>query len=318
MAQASLVAHDVEELSGRPVDIVAIRSEGDTDQTTPLADLGGQGVFVAAVSAALQAGECDLAVHSLKDLPTEPADGLIIVTPRRADARDVLCARDGLTFEVLPSGAKVGTGSPRRIAQLKALRPDLTYVGVRGNVESRLDHVVGSRADLDAVVLAHAGLDRLGRLDAVTDIFDPETLTPAPGQGALAIEAREQDARVDQIFAGTLIALDHVATRWAVAAERAVLVGLGAGCSAPVGAYAVAADTTITLRACLGSLDGGEPIVVTDTIDLPTTVRLTEEGEVFLAGIVNPMTALLDGDRLAQQLGFRVAQALGSASSTNE
>lgn len=229
---------------------VHIRTDGDRLKGS-LASLGGTGVFVTALRDALLDGRCDLAVHSLKDLPTGDAEGLVIgAVPVREDPADALCARDGLKLADLPLGARVGTGSPRRRAQLLAVRPDLDVVDIRGNVDTRLGRIT---SDLDAVVLARAGLARLGRLDAVTEAFGPDVMAPAPGQGALAIEVR---ADVDGPLKDALAALDHWPTRLAVTAERALLQRLEAGCAAPVGAWALLSGTTLRLDAVVARPDG--------------------------------------------------------------
>ena len=243
---------------GHEVELVRITTKGDVSDA-PLVSLGGAGVFVGAVRSAVLAGDCDLAVHSFKDLPTAVAPGLRLgAVPAREDPADALCSRDGLTLAELPQGAKVGTGSPRRAAQLLALRPDLTLVDIRGNVETRL-HRAG--ADLDAVVLAAAGLRRLGLADGITELFDVATFVPAPAQGALAVECRE-DAPAALLEA--LADLDDPATRMAVLAERAVLGRLEAGCAAPVAAHARLVSGRLSLTATVVALDGSR--------------RVTEEG----------------------------------------
>lgn len=244
--QSGMVARRIEELTGRPVELVHIRTEGDV-RTGSLASLGGTGVFVAALREALVDGRCDVAVHSLKDLPTTPVDGLTHVTPEREDPRDALCARGGLTLDELPRGARVGTGSPRRVAQLRAARPDLDVVDIRGNVDTRLGKVTSG--ELDAVILAAAGLRRIGRTEVVTDYLDADSWPTAPGQGALAIEVRRGEEDLVR-------ALDHAETRVAVEAEREVLAFLEAGCSAPVGARAVVDAGLLLLTASVYSLDG--------------------------------------------------------------
>lgn len=240
LTQTGTVATDLARAAGLgpdDVELVRIRTEGDRLKGS-LAALGGAGVFVAALREAVLDGRCDLAVHSLKDLPTAPAPGLLIAAiPERADPRDALCARDGLTLATLPSGARVGTGSPRRAAQIRAVRPDLDVVDIRGNVDTRLGRVPGlgeGPGDLDAVVLAAAGLSRIGRLDMASELLEPSVVPPAPGQGALAVETRADGGPVP----GALAALDHLPTRLAVTAERAVLNRLEAGCAAPVGTLA--------------------------------------------------------------------------------
>ena len=246
------------------VEVVHIVTEGDVS-TAALAQLGGTGVFVSALRTALLAGDIDVAVHSFKDLPTAPAEGITVAAvPPREDPRDALVARDGLTLGELPAGAKVGTGSPRRTAQLNALGLGLQIVGVRGNVDTRLARV--SEGDLDAVVLAYAGLRRLGRGDVVTEVLDPIQVLPAAAQGALAIECRTEDVEV----IGLLSALEHPDTRAAVTAERALLAALEAGCSAPVGALAdvVQGDAGVCevfLRASVTAVDGSDAVRLSAT-----------------------------------------------------
>ena len=251
LAQTGLVAAAVAKASGLEVELVPITTHGD-HSTASLASLGGTGVFVSALREALLAGKCDLLVHSLKDLPTADYPGLVIgAVPKRADARDALCARDGLTLATLPAGSRVGTGAPRRSAQLKAARPDFEVVDLRGNVDTRLGRV--RPGDLDAVVLAAAGLTRLGRLDAVTELFELSAWPTAPGQGALAVEAAEQhSAELEAV----LRAIDHSSTRMAVLSERAVLAALEAGCSAPVGASAVLDGDMLFLSSTVYATEG--------------------------------------------------------------
>ena len=231
-------------------ELVVIESEGDRSRA-PLADLGGDGVFATALRSALLAGEVDVVVHSYKDLPTQPADGLVVAAvPKRGDARDAVCARDGLTLDALPPGARVGTGSPRRRAQLLARRPDLEVVDIRGNVDTRLGRV---GADLDAVVLAAAGLDRLGRLESVTEFLGIDGWPSAAAQGALAVEVRADLDRLDQ---QKVAKLEHRPTRLAAEAERGVLRRLEAGCAAPVGAHALLDDGLLFLSARVYAPDG--------------------------------------------------------------
>jgi len=230
--QSALVADLVRERLGREVELVEVTTEGDVSDA-PLAQLGGTGVFVSALRDALLDGRVDLAVHSLKDLPTFPCDGIALAAvPTREDPRDVVVGRDGLTLGELPSGARVGTGSPRRAAQIHALGLGLEVVGIRGNVDTRIAKV--RAGDYDAVVLARAGLARLGRLDEASEVLDPLQLLPAPGQGALAVECRTADT--DLVAA--LAAIEDSRTRASVDAERAVLATLEGGCSAPIGALA--------------------------------------------------------------------------------
>ena len=215
------------------VDLVPVRTEGDADRTTPLHVLGGRGVFVRAVEAALLAGEAELAVHSLKDVPTEPVEGLTLAALLpRGDPRDALVASGGRRLAELPPGARVGTGSPRRRLLLRALRPDLEVAEIRGNVDTRIAKVASG--EYDAVVLAAAGLDRLGRLGDATQLFAAVEFLPSPGQGVIAVQCRSDDAAT----LAQLRAVDDAPTRAAASAERGFLAELGAGCTLPVGAYA--------------------------------------------------------------------------------
>nr|WSW68566.1 hydroxymethylbilane synthase [Streptomyces sp. NBC_00995] len=274
MAQSGLVADAVSEVTGRAVELVEITTYGDTSREH-LAQIGGTGVFVAALREALLRGEVDFAVHSLKDLPTAQPEGLVLAAvPVREDPRDALVARDGLTFEQLPSGARVGTGSPRRMAQLNAYARshglDIETVPIRGNVDTRIGFV--RSGELDAVVLAAAGLSRLGRSGEVTDFLSVDTVLPAPGQGALAIECAASSAEL----AAALAELDDPYTRVAVTAERSLLAALEAGCSAPVGALAdLLADgqavNELRLRGVVGSLDGSSLVQMSTTGPVPTS-----------------------------------------------
>lgn len=273
-AQSALVAEAVRELSGRPVELVEITTYGDTSREH-LTQIGGTGVFVTALRDALLSGEIDFAVHSLKDLPTAQPDELILAAvPRREDPRDALIARDGLTLDRLPAGARVGTGSPRRTAQLNAYARShglaFETVPIRGNVDTRIGHVHGGR--LDAVVLAAAGLHRIGRTGEVTDFLPVDTVLPAPGQGALAVEC----AAVNVDLAALLAGLDDPHTRAAVTAERSLLAALEAGCSAPVGALAdLLADGQVVnemrLRGAVGTLDGSTLVLLSTTGPVPTS-----------------------------------------------
>lgn len=276
LAQTGTVARSLSGKSGRPVELVAISTEGDRSKES-LSSLGGTGVFASALRDALLAGECDAIVHSLKDLPTTPHPGLVIAAiPRREDARDALCARDGLTLDTLPEGARVGTGSPRRQAQLRARRPDIEVVDIRGNIDTRLGRVGD---DLDAVILAAAGLGRLGRLDAITEYLGIDGWPTAPGQGALAIEVRAGDEKLVK-------ALDHSTTRFVVEAEREVLAILEAGCAAPIGANALVDDGLLFLSARVYSADGAN--------------RITSSHALYLSDVTNP----------SQDVAARVARDL--------
>ncbi|ALU94502.1 porphobilinogen deaminase [Streptomyces sp. TSRI0445] len=274
MAQSGLVAEAVREVTGRAVELVEITTYGDTSREH-LAQIGGTGVFVAALREALLRGEVDFAVHSLKDLPTSQPDDLVLAAvPQREDPRDALVARDGLTFEQLPDGARIGTGSPRRMAQLNAYARShglrIETVPIRGNVDTRIGFVRDGK--LDAVVLAAAGLSRLGRTGEVTDFLPVDTVLPAPGQGALAIECAASSADL----AAALAELDDPYTRVAVTAERALLAALEAGCSAPVGALAdLLADGQVVnelrLRGVVGTTDGSSLVQLSTTGPVPTS-----------------------------------------------
>jgi hydroxymethylbilane synthase len=257
------------------VELVEVTTHGDVS-TAPLTSLGGTGVFVSALRDALLEGSIDFAVHSLKDLPTAAADGLVLAAvPIREDPRDVLIARDGLTLSELPAGATVGTGSPRRAAQLRALGFGLEVVDVRGNVDTRLRLVADGV--LDAVVLARAGLLRLNRAAEATELFDPLLMLPAPGQGALAVETRLDDVPL----VAALGLLDDPATRASVLAERALLARLEANCAAPVGALAEVVEgedgPELSLRAVVGSVDGAISVRRSATLPLPGLAEASEQ-----------------------------------------
>lgn len=284
--QAGTVAELVRTRLGREAELVEIVTDGDRSQAagTPLAAAegapGGVGVFVNALRDALLRDEIDVAVHSLKDLPTYPAEGIALVAvPGREDPRDVVVARDGLTLGELPVGSRVGTGSPRRAAQLHALGLGLVVVGVRGNVDTRIGKV--RSGEYDAVVLARAGLARIGRLEEATEVLDPLQMLPAPGQGALGVECRSDD-----LLATELAALDDPHARAAVEAERAVLATLEGGCSAPIGALAEVAEgedgDEIWVRAIALSPDGA------------LAVRMSASGD--------PADAVGVGNRLAAEM----------------
>ncbi|MFI9081275.1 hydroxymethylbilane synthase [Streptomyces sioyaensis] len=287
MAQSGQVAEAVRALTGRPVELVEITTYGDTSREH-LAQIGGTGVFVSALRDALLSGEIDFAVHSLKDLPTaQPDDLTLAAIPVREDPRDALIARDGLTFEALPDGARVGTGSPRRMAQLNAwarsLGRSVEAVPIRGNIDTRIGFV--EKGELDAVVLAAAGLTRIGRIDVATQLLSPDVVLPAPGQGALAIEC----AAVNADLAAQLAELDDPDTRAAVTAERSLLAALEAGCSAPVGALADLSPRSrlrssrggpkadgqdvneLHLRGVVGTTDGSTLVQLSTTGHAPAT-----------------------------------------------
>ncbi|MBA3311039.1 MAG: hydroxymethylbilane synthase [Nocardioidaceae bacterium] len=254
-AQTSWVAERLGPALGVDVELVNVVTEGDRS-SAPLTEIGGQGIFVGAVRDALVRGEVDVVVHSLKDLPTVADHRVVLAAvPQRGDPRDSLVARDGLTLGELPVRSRVGTGSPRRTAQLHALGLGLDVVAIRGNVDTRLRKVASG--EFDAVVLARAGLVRLERTDAITENLDPIQMLPAPGQGALAVEVAAHAARlatdIEQV-------LDDPGSRATVLAERSLLRALEAGCTAPVGALADLADgddgAEIWLRGVVAATDG--------------------------------------------------------------
>jgi len=273
LAQSGRVADALRE-HGHDVALVEVVTEGDRS-TEALTKLGGTGVFVTELRRQLAEGTIDVAVHSLKDLPTADAPGLVVAAvPQREDPRDALVSRDSIPLNQLAAGAKVGTGSPRRSAQLRAPGLGLEVVAIRGNVDTRLRRVADG--DLDAVVVAAAGLARLGRLDEAAELLDPGQMLPAPGQGALAVECRADDG---SLVDGVRRALDDVTTRAAVAAERALLATLEAGCTAPVGALADVAvgdtgDDEIYLRGAVTAVDGSRAVRLSITGPLADSERL--------------------------------------------
>jgi hydroxymethylbilane synthase len=299
-AQSSSVADALTARTGRPVELVPVTTYGDTSREA-LDQIGGTGVFVSALRDALLAGEVDLAVHSLKDLPTAHPEGIVLAAvPVREDPRDVLVARDGLTLGELPAGSRIGTGSPRRTAQLRALGLGLEVVPVRGNVDTRLRLV--RDGELDAVVLARAGLARLGRLDEITEAIDPLQMLPAPGQGALAVECRASTDAAGTDLITLLGTLDDAVTRLVVSAERTLLATLEAGCSAPVGAYGEAADPEpgehtpeLYLRAVVTSVDGTAQVRLSATGPLDEADRI---GRDLAAGLLAEGAADLMWERV--------------------
>lgn len=311
VTQSETVASALRE-HGLNVQLRQVRTAGDISRAS-LQKLGGVGVFAAQLRLALLEVNCHLAVHSFKDLPTQPAPGLkVAAIPSRADARDALCAAPGVTLETLPPGATVGTGSPRRAAQILALRPDLKIVDIRGNVPTRLGRVKGISApqadftdgretrekisqgahDLDAVILAAAGLDRIGLGAYASERFDPEQVLPAPAQGALAVEASEAALEAHPDLAAALEEINDLATALTSTAERAVLAELNAGCAAPVGAFAQMQAGKLNLTAAIISLDGTREVRISDCLQADPEKTFAE---------------MLDQ---ARQLGERVARAL--------
>ncbi len=280
---------------GREVELVEITTDGDRD-LQPLSQLGGTGVFVTALRQALADGRIDLAVHSMKDLPTAPAAGLVVAAiPVREDPRDAVVARDGLTLGELPAGSRVGTGAPRRAAQLLALGLGLEITDIRGNVDTRIRKL--REGAYDAVILARAGLARIGRLDDVTEVLDPLQMLPAPGQGALAVEMREGDDLTRDVAV-----IDDARTRAAVTAERAVLATLEGGCTAPIGVLAEVVEgdegDELWVRAAALSPDGS------------LAVRMSATGD--------PADATGVGNRLAEQMLDEGAGQLTDAAPPSE
>ncbi len=254
VTQSGWVARRIEAATGRPVELVRIRTRGDEDQERPLSEIGGQGLFTKELDRALLAGKVDLAVHSLKDLPTAFTEGLALAAvPEREDLRDALIGPEGeeTTLRTLPEGARLGTSSLRRRALALAFRPDLEVVPVRGNLDTRIGHVDAGR--YDAILLAAAGIRRLGWGARISEALDPGAWLPAPGQGALAIVVRTDAI---ETHAAWIRALDDAPTRSAVAAERAVLHALQAGCQLPVAAMGLAFGGGLRLRAVVASTDG--------------------------------------------------------------
>jgi hydroxymethylbilane synthase len=273
---------------GHPAELVIIATEGDRSGA-PIADIG-VGIFTAALRDAIADGRVDMAVHSYKDLPTAPDDRFLIAAiPPREDARDALVARDGLVLGELPAGSVIGTSSPRRAAQLRALGLGLEIRPLRGNLDTRLNRV--SSGDLDGVVVARAGLARIGRLGDVTESLEPVQMLPAPAQGALAVECRAGDSGL----AALLGELDDPDTRAAVTAERTLLAELEAGCSAPVGAIAEVVESIdedgrvfleLSLRGCVAALDGSDVIRASGigTPDRARELGLSVAAELFELG----------------------------------
>lgn len=283
--QSGHVADALRAATGRAVELVPITTAGDV-LTGPLAQLGGTGVFVAALREALLRGECDLVVHSMKDLPTGDVPGLVIgAVPPRESPRDTLCTRDGHTLDTLPEGAVVGSGSPRRVAQLLRRRPDLRVRGIRGNVDTRLRKV--QEGEFDATVLAEAGLSRLGRTDEIAERFDLAGWPTSAGQGALAVEVRTDAPDMLDAVARVSDPGAALTSGW----ERDVLRRLEAGCAAPVGISAVHRAGDVTLTAEVYALDGARAVRVERV--LPESVLVDPAARDAAAAAV--VAELLDG-----------------------
>lgn len=276
--------------AGYQVEIKTIKTTGDKMVDVPLPESGVKGLFIKEIEEALMAGAVDVAVHSLKDLPNDQPQGLsVAAVPERADARDVLVSKGAKSFADLPPGARVGTSSPRRKSQAGNLRRDIEIVPVRGNLDTRLNKL--ERGDYDALILAAAGLERLGFRDRIAQYFSSLEICPAVGQGALAIEIRKGDERIARAVAP----LDHPATHAAIRAERTTLRRLGGGCQLPIAAHAVAEDDCLRLRGVVASPDGTKiihstaPGLANDPETLGNTVAesLLSQGALGILTLVN-------------------------------
>lgn len=262
--------------AGEQAELTIVTTAGDVNMA-PVERIG-VGVFTQALREHMARGECDIAVHSFKDLPSASDERFRLIVPKREDNREALIARDGLTLETLPEGAAVGTSAPRRISQLKAKRPDLDIRPLRGNIDTRMGKVTSG--ELDAVVLAYAGLSRLGQADRATQVFDPAVIYPAPAQGALAVECRAGDERAEAI-------LNHIVDEDATAcalAERAVLATLEAGCTAPVAAWSTIEGGLVHLRAGVFAVDGSEQLTFDDTGSNPRELGVQVARELISRG----------------------------------
>jgi hydroxymethylbilane synthase len=269
MTQSGLVADALTARTGQEIELVGVTTKGDVSEAN-VAQMGGTGVFVSALREKVLSGEVDFAVHSLKDLPTLPAEGITLAAvPARDDPRDALCGPAKLAD--LPYGARIGTGSLRRMAQLRGIRHDLDVVPIRGNADTRLRKM--TTGEYDAVVLAYAGLVRIDRMETISEVFDPGQMLPAPGQGALALECRADRPDLIELLA----TLNDPATRAAVTAERALLAELEAGCSAPVGAYAALEEQTLHLIGVVAGYDGERQIRLSESGHPDTAERLGRE-----------------------------------------
>jgi hydroxymethylbilane synthase len=269
----------------RTCTIVIIETKGDRTLDLPLPGIGGKGVFTLEIEEALRAGEIDLAVHSLKDLPTEPVPGIVIgAVPERVSVSDVLISRSGATLMDLPYGAVIGTSSHRRAAQLRRVRPDLRPQSIRGNVDSRIRKTVDQNGPYDAAVLAAAGLERLDLLGSAAETLSLELMLPAPGQGALGVQCRDDAASL-----ALLAAIDDPAARLATSAERAFLSGVGGGCSAPVASYGEFVGGRMRLRGRIVALDASEQV------DVELDRRIEDESSAVAAGAELAEMALQNG-----------------------
>jgi hydroxymethylbilane synthase len=270
---------------GLRVEVEIITTTGDRVLDTPLPLVGGKGVFTAELESALHNGSIDFAVHSLKDLPTETPTGLVVgAVPERENPLDVLVSRSQFTLGSLPNGAAVGTSSRRRAAQLLHQRPDLNLIDIRGNVDTRIRKALDAAGDYDAIVLAYAGIKRLGHEDLISQILSADEMLPAPGQGALGIQCRDETSSLD-----LLKPINHVETYLAVTSERAFLAGLGGGCSLPVAAYATWQQACLTLQGRVTTPDGGRQI------DVHQETRVEDINAAYRLGMELALQALSEG-----------------------
>ncbi len=281
--QSQLVADQIARATGEEVVLVPITSEGDV-LTGSLAQMGGTGVFATALRDALLRGECDLLVHSMKDLPTAPFEGITVqAVPVRASSADVLCDREGRTLAELPAGARIGTGSPRRAAQVLAARADLDVLDIRGNVDSRLGKV--DAGHYDAIILAEAGVSRIGRRERISDVFG---WPGSAAQGALAVEIRTSD--IDGPIGVAVRSIEDADARITSGLERAVLARLEAGCAAPIGVSAAISDDAVSLVAIVYALDGSRSVRVERRV--PRSEVDTDSGRIAIAaGAVEELLA---------------------------
>jgi hydroxymethylbilane synthase len=286
--QSEYIKGRVEEITGLPVELMVIKTTGDKILDVPLAKVGGKGLFTKEIEVELAAGTVDLAVHSMKDVPTELPDGLCIAAmPERVDPRDVIVSGAGHSLDTLPAGARVGTSSLRRVSQVRALRPDVTIVDVRGNLDTRMRKA--ETGEVDAVILAAAGITRMGWADRIAHYIPTEQMVSAVGQGAIGIEIREDDEPMRHVCE----AIGHPETMECVTSERVVMRTLEGGCQVPIGAYARFADGRLVMDAVVGSVDG------------TTIVRYSLDGdpaepEMLGAAMVDRLLDLGAGEVLAE------------------
>jgi hydroxymethylbilane synthase len=286
--QSTYIKGRVEEITGLPVELMVIKTTGDKILDVPLAKVGGKGLFTKEIEVELAAGTVDLAVHSMKDVPTELPDGLCIAAmPERVDPRDAIVSGAGYSLDTLPQGARIGTSSLRRISQVRALRPDLTIVDVRGNLDTRMRKA--ETGEVDAVILASAGITRMGWADRITHYIPGDQMVSAVGQGAIGIEIRESDEFMRHVCE----AIGHPETMECVTAERVVMRTLEGGCQVPIGAYARYEGGRLVMDGVVGSVDG------------TTIVRYSLDGdpaepEMLGAAMVDRLLDLGAGDVLAE------------------